>query len=204
VTSARAKSYHHGDLFAALLAAAERVLRSDGIAKLGLRAIAREAGVSHTAAQHHFGDMAGLLAELAAVGYRRLAEALERSGEGATSGRARRVALSKAYVDFARRDAALFALMFRNELLDMRRPSLAHATGAALRAMIGPLAGSDETLGELSRIAAIRMTAAWAFVHGLATLLADKRLRGIVKATPAFRDPDELVDAVIEATTLTQ
>ena len=56
----------------ALLAAAERVLRRDGIAGLGLRAIAREAQVSHTAPKHHFGDTTSLLSQLAAVGFRRL------------------------------------------------------------------------------------------------------------------------------------
>ncbi|HEY1815405.1 MAG TPA: WHG domain-containing protein [Kofleriaceae bacterium] len=204
MAGAKRKPYHHGDLFGALLAAAERLLRHGGIAELGMRAVAREVGVSHTAAQHHFGDMAGLLAELAAVGYRRLASALEATRDLAASERARRVALAKAYVDFARQNPALFALMFRHEMLDMRRPSLAQASGTALRALAGSLVGSAETVGELSRPSALRITAGWGFVHGLATLLVDKRLRGVLKATPMFDDPDDLVDAVLDATTLTQ
>src|SRR5205807_6526629 len=63
--------YHHGDLHDALLAAAERVLERDGLPGLTLRAVAREAGVSHAAPTHHFGDLTGLLSELAAIGYRR-------------------------------------------------------------------------------------------------------------------------------------
>ena len=51
--------YHHGDLHEALLQAAERVLERDGIAGLTLRAVAREAGVSHAAPTHHFGDLTG-------------------------------------------------------------------------------------------------------------------------------------------------
>src|SRR5258708_26387477 len=62
--------YHHGDLHEALLQAAERVLERDGIAGLTLRAVAREAGVSHAAPTHHFGDLTGLLSELAAIGFR--------------------------------------------------------------------------------------------------------------------------------------
>jgi AraC-like DNA-binding protein len=53
------KPYHHGSLPHALLEAAETVLRRDGIGSLTLRAIAREAGVSHTAPQHHFGQSGG-------------------------------------------------------------------------------------------------------------------------------------------------
>ena len=68
--------YHHGDLHDALLAAAERVLERDGLPGLTLRAVAREAGVSHAAPTHHFGDLTGLLSELAAIGFRRFNEAM--------------------------------------------------------------------------------------------------------------------------------
>ena len=50
--------------------AAERVLERDGLGGLTLRAVAREAGVSHAAPTHHFGDLTGLLSELAAIGFR--------------------------------------------------------------------------------------------------------------------------------------
>ena len=68
--------YHHGDLHDALLAAAERVLERDGLAGLTLRAVAREAGVSHAAPTHHFGDLTGLVSELAAIGFRRFSAAM--------------------------------------------------------------------------------------------------------------------------------
>jgi Bacterial regulatory proteins, tetR family. len=58
------------------------VLRRDGIRGLTLRAIAREAGVSHTAPQHHFGDTAGVLSELAASGHRRLAATMAEQADG--------------------------------------------------------------------------------------------------------------------------
>src|SRR6266403_104963 len=45
--------YHHGALHDALLEAAERVLERDGLSGLTLRAVAREAGVSHAAPTHH-------------------------------------------------------------------------------------------------------------------------------------------------------
>src|SRR5882672_9013424 len=62
--------YHHGALNEALLKAAERVLERDGLQGLTLRAVAREAGVSHAAPTHHFGDLTGLVSELAAIGFR--------------------------------------------------------------------------------------------------------------------------------------
>src|SRR5262245_36388547 len=68
--------YHHGDLHEALLKAAEQVLERDGLPGLTLRAVAREAGVSHAAPTHHFGDLTGLLSELAAIGYRQFGAAM--------------------------------------------------------------------------------------------------------------------------------
>src|SRR5262245_40491778 len=68
--------YHHGALRDALLQAAEKLLERDGLPGLTLRAVAREAGVSHAAPTHHFGDLSGLLSELAAIGYRQFGAAM--------------------------------------------------------------------------------------------------------------------------------
>src|SRR6478735_4730536 len=73
----RATPYHHGSLDTALLDAAERILEEKGIQGLTLRATAREAGVSHAAPKNHFGDLTGLLSELAAVGFGRFRAAME-------------------------------------------------------------------------------------------------------------------------------
>src|SRR5258708_8979524 len=62
--------YHHGALRDALLKAAQTVLERDGWQGRPLRAGARQAGVSHAAPTHHFGDLTGLISELAAIGFR--------------------------------------------------------------------------------------------------------------------------------------
>jgi hypothetical protein len=58
------------------LETAEKILRRDGLAALSLRAIAREVGVSHGSPAHHFQNLGGLLSDLAAIGFRRLATVL--------------------------------------------------------------------------------------------------------------------------------
>src|SRR6516162_5040850 len=72
----RVAPYHHGSLRKALLDAAERILEENGIQGLTLRAAAREAGVSHAAPKNHFGDLSGLLSELAARGFERLSASM--------------------------------------------------------------------------------------------------------------------------------
>src|SRR3954462_7174526 len=77
--------YHHGALHDALLKAAEKVLERDGLAGLTLRAVARQAGVSHAAPTHHFGDLSGLLSELAAIGFRQFNAAMAAAGSSGSS-----------------------------------------------------------------------------------------------------------------------
>lgn len=59
------RTYHHGDLRAALLVAARSIVEEQGADAFTLREAARRAGVSHGAPAHHFGDKTGLLTELA-------------------------------------------------------------------------------------------------------------------------------------------
>ena len=200
-TETPSKRYHHGSLPEALLAAAEAVLLRDGISGLGLRAIAREAGVSHTAPKHHFGDMTGLVSELAAVGFRRLTDAMRTAAPEIADVPERRNAIARAYVHFANDNAAMFGLMFRNDMIDMRRPALHTAAREAMRVMAAIIGGRPETQGEastsLGKAEAIQITAAWGYVHGLAILLIDQRLGGVLQAAPGFESPIDLADATL-------
>ncbi len=202
---ARSRPYHHGSLPDALLQAAEIVLRRDGLRGLTLRAIAREAGVSHTAPKHHFGDMAGVLSELAATGHRRLAAEMAGHARGKEPGRPRRKAIARGYIDFALKNPELFSLMSRNELLDFERPALVQALGVSSRALAGVFdttkparPDTSDAFGALTAEQAVAMTAAWGYVHGLAILLIEGRLTRIASGTGVFRDPRELVEAAIE------
>jgi AcrR family transcriptional regulator len=203
-SSARAKPrpYHHGDLRAAVLAAAEKILERDGAAALSLRAVARAVGVSHTAPKNHFGDLEGLLSELAAVGYRRYGEALVAAMDAAgIEPRIRLTAMGRAYVGFARAHPGLFLLMFRSERLDISRPALREAiesTRQALRKATLSIT-PDKPVPPL-RLAA-RATASWALVHGFAMLLLDGRLQHTLASLPkADGNADALLEAVLDIT----
>ncbi|VVE44116.1 TetR family transcriptional regulator [Pandoraea iniqua] len=203
---AKVRPYHHGGLPEALLQAAETVLKRDGLRGLTLRSIAREAGVSHTAPQHHFGDTAGVLSELVADGHRRLAAAMSARASEATPGPARRKAVAHAYIDFAVANPDMFRLMSRNELLDLERTSLQDARRNSMRLLSGVLdpapvvdaQGNNEWWGELDAERAVTMAAGWAYVHGLAALLVDQRFAGLVRRTPSIEDAKALVYRAIE------
>src|SRR4051812_130493 len=133
--------YHHGALHEALLNAAETVLERDGLQGLTLRAVAREAGVSHAAPTHHFGDLTGLVSELAAIGFRKFNAAMAaapKMDESLANAKAR----LSAYIAYARMHPGMYGLMFRTERLDMTRPALRDAANAAFAGLAGAIGAS--------------------------------------------------------------
>lgn len=196
--------YHHGDLHSALLAAAERVLERDGLQGLTLRAAAREAGVSHAAPSHHFGDLTGLLSELAAVGYRKFNEALGKARAASPAPEAAFDLTGEAYVRFALAHPGLFQLMFRGERLDMQRPALQEALTASFRnfaGAVGAMRHESVDTAALSMPQAADMVRAWSMVHGFALLAQHGRLNHILGRLPPGTDVIGLLRAVLVSKT---
>lgn len=195
--------YHHGALREALLQAAERVLERDGLAGLTLRAVAREAGVSHAAPTHHFGDLTGLVSELAAIGFRQFREAMAAARAVDTPADQRGTASARAYVAYAQAHPGMYALMFRDVRLDYSRPSLheaAEASFAGLASAVGAkmqekISGDALTLDQAAAIAR-----AWSLVHGFTMLLLDGRLEDILRRLPKGTDAEMLLNAMLKAT----
>jgi AcrR family transcriptional regulator len=201
--SGEATPYHHGALRDALLEAAERVLEREGLSGLTLRAVAREAGVSHAAPTHHFGDLTGLVSELAAIGFRQFNAAMAAAGAPDLPSNERAMMRAKAYVAYAQAHPGMYGLMFRAERLDYSRPSLHEAAEAAFTGLAGAVAAKrHETISgdalTLDQGAAIAR--AWSLVHGFTTLLLDGRLRDILERLPEGIDVESLLDAMLKTT----
>lgn len=196
---ARAQApYHHGALRDALLKAAETVLERDGLAGLTLRAAAREAGVSHAAPTHHFGDMTGLLSELAAAGFRKFGAALAEAAASKTSPSERMDAMGEAYVAFARDYPGMFLLMFRSERLDVARPALREAMDEAFAALTrGASARRGTSVQPPALALAADVVRAWALVHGFAMLMLDHRLDPVLAHLLEGADARDLLRAVL-------
>lgn len=195
--------YHHGALRDALLKAAETVLERDGLAGLTLRAVAREAGVSHAAPTHHFGDLTGLVSELAAIGFRRFnaTMAAARAAAGTTLVE-KAMAPAKAYVAYAQAHPGMYGLMFRSERLDYSRPSLHEAAEASFAGLAGSIGASrQEPISEsaLSLDQAAAIVRNWSLVHGFTTLLLDDRLSDILRRLPKGTDANTLLEAMLKA-----
>ena len=175
IKSTRAKgagTYHHGDLRAAVIAAGMKRLAEGDANELGLRALARDVGVSATALYRHFPDKEAVLDALADEGLRRLGALQAQAWLKAGGGSAGFKATGVAYVRFAHDEPALFRLSFtrqmptRYEGTDKDGGEVAYNL---LRAGVGEaLPGVDDPDN-----AALH---AWALVHGLAMLVLDGRV----------------------------
>jgi AcrR family transcriptional regulator len=195
--------YHHGALRDALLEAAERVLERDGLSGLTLRAVAREAGVSHAAPTHHFGDLTGLVSELAAIGFRQFNVTMAAAGAAGAPRIEKAMARAKAYVAYAQAHPGMYGLMFRTERLDMSRPSLHEAAEASFAGLAGSIgANRHEQIHKeaLSLEQAAAIARAWSLVHGFTMLLLDNRLSDILCRLPKGTTAESLLDAMLRST----
>jgi AcrR family transcriptional regulator len=189
--AAPAPRYHHGDLRAALLRAAEDELTARGTEGFSLRGVARRVGVSHAAPAHHFADTGALLAALAAEGFRRfLATQRACEARAAADPRAQLLATGAGYIAFAAAHPALFRLMFASDRPTGDDPDLTQAACAAfdhLAARVAALGapGTAPTRADL--------VAAWAMAHGLADLINAGRLDGLLPA----KGRDEAIAAIL-------
>jgi AcrR family transcriptional regulator len=173
------KPYHHGDLRAALLAAAEGELAEKGVEGFSLRSVAKRAGVSHAAPAHHFNDVGGLLTALAAEGFRQFQAELDASELDAIDARDRAVRAGLGYLNFAVARPALFRLIFSSNKPDFGNKSLQAAADAAYRHLVMLVENLGGGMADVSAL--------WAMSHGIADLAAGQRMRSLAQMGEAAR-----------------
>ncbi|WP_373490036.1 TetR/AcrR family transcriptional regulator [Parasphingorhabdus sp.] len=173
--------YHHGDLRAAALEMGMERLASQGQPDLGLRALARDLGVSATALYRHFPNKDALLDALALEGLNRLGQNQAEAAAKAGGGRDGFAEVGVTYVTWAVRNPALLRLIYnRVGQVDLAAddPTAMGEAFHQLRAGIAAMM-PDEMSREERAAAALH---AWSLVHGLAMLILD----GQVEYDPAM------------------
>jgi AcrR family transcriptional regulator len=166
-------TYHHGDLRAAILTEAARLVAQRGADGVSLRELAREAGVSHAAPAHHFTDRRGLFTALAAQGFGLLATAL-------AAARPRFLDAALAYVRFAIENPGHYRVMFDKSLLDPSNPELMAAEAAAGNELSRGVASLPDQHARADPGGA--QLAAWSLVHGFSMLWLNDAVNPEVKA----------------------
>ncbi len=184
ITVSTSKTYHHGDLRAALVEAGLKALEASAADDLSLRQIARDVGVSATAVYRHFPDKAALLSALAQAGIAQMAAWQVEAAAAATPDNAF-AATGRAYVRWALAHPALFKLVFGQCNSVGQTVFGDNQAAQMLRRYAHDLTGDEAGAQRL-------MIQAWAVVHGVAMLMLDGQLP----------PEDALIDSVIDARTL--
>ncbi|HEY6634902.1 MAG TPA: TetR/AcrR family transcriptional regulator [Acidimicrobiia bacterium] len=173
-------SYHHGNLRQALVDAAADVLESQGADAVTFRGLARALGVSHAAPGHHFTDRAELLAELAADGYRGLADAMAAAMDTAAPEDWLRLT-GVAYVRFAVANPERYRMMFASRLVGEDCPErLRIESTRAYLLLLRAAHRRDPDVDPSSYRVQIEELAAWSLVHGAVMLWLDGQLGAAV------------------------
>lgn len=166
--------YHHGDLRNALIAAAAELAGAGGPEAVTVRAAARRVGVTPTAAYRHFANHEQLLHAIREQAQQLLFQAMTDSVPPDASPIDRLLASGRGYILMATRERGLFRTAFCQYEGEDRGAPPTDAPGFTLLGQLlddlvdtGYLAAADRPGAEI---------AAWAPVHGLASLIVDGAL----------------------------
>lgn len=195
------RGYHHGHLREALVDAGVALARAGGPAAVQLRAVTREAGVSHNAAYRHFASQEDLVAAVAQRCMKQLSLLMIERMDQVTARDAvqrahdRLEAIGRAYIDFARAEPGWFRTAFSSARSHAGEepPAEVHpddTTGTDdtedTDGVPGPYEILNACLDDLVEVGAMTADArvgaeyaAWSSVHGLSSLLLDGPLRDL-------------------------
>lgn len=165
------RPYHHGKLREELLLSAFDILERDGADAISIRAVARAAGVAHSAPVNHFPNKQSLLTALAAIVFRALAdEVMDALGNGTKTYSEVIRTFANTVTDYALAHPNRYRLLWRRDLLDDRESELSAAMDRIYALLLEKL-GEDERIRTSSL--ETRAVALWSMVHGYVTMRLD-------------------------------
>jgi AcrR family transcriptional regulator len=173
------RTYHHGDLRNALIAAAAELAARGGPGSISIRAAARLVGVTPTAAYRHFAGHEELLRAAKDRAVVELTDAMDKelsarpqSDDPVHFALGSLAALGRGYLAFARAQPGLFATVFSAEFATEEPLAGGFEQDGPYQLLLSSL---DE-LVEVGYLSPARRPlaefAAWSMVHGMAVLLA--------------------------------
>ena len=164
-------SYHHGKLREELLACAFDILERDGADAVTVRAVARAAGVAHSAPVNHFSSKQALLTALATIIFRTLGDQVTAALETRTMTYPEVIrTFANTVTSYALAHPNRYRLLWRRDLLDDRESELSAAMDRIYLLLIQKL-GQDERVRQSSL--ETRAIALWSMVHGYVTMRLD-------------------------------
>ena len=193
-------TYHHGDLRAALVAAALELIAEKGVAGLSVAEAARRAGVSSAAPYRHFAGRSALLSAAATAAGRRLSEQMQAAVEEVRASQIGNgdpvdqavetpAALAAVYVRYALAHGAAFELILADELREFPDEERRDVTRALFDELLWPaIAITGDVLAANPLLRSFT-----AVVHGFAYLPRGGFTQGFPTDMRGFRTEGDLV-----------
>lgn len=192
------KQYHHGDLKASLIDAANAILLREGADALSLRAIAAEVGVSHMAPYAHFKNKKELIKSITDAGFKQLADTMEivadelKAKKELLAGELV-LAYGVSYLEFAVENPQLYRLMLgqvETRGRKNKKESLEHdeSLSETNPLVTNPFIGSSQKpfillheafalRGDSEERVKAQALGAWSMVHGMAALIIEGHIQ---------------------------
>lgn len=164
--------HHHGDLKNALVFAGLEILQESGLNGLSLRKCAARAGVSHAAPAHHFQNLDGLKAAIAAKAFEIFADTMSEAAESeGQDDLARLRGVCRGYLRFGLAHKGLLDVMFNLPADTFVKVSNVRETSnsyAILREACAPFVpqGTQPEVVEMQ---------VWSLIHGFTLLYVSGR-----------------------------
>ena len=168
-------SYHHGNLREAMIQAALDLIATAGPNGFTLAEVARAVGVSGAAPYRHFKDRNALVAEIARQGFDKFAEELFAAwDDGRPSPVASIEAVARAYLGFARREPAFYAVMFEPGFPLEDDATLLASSARAFGVLRLAAAAATRAMPARGRPPALMVALhIWSMAHGTASLFIE-------------------------------
>jgi AcrR family transcriptional regulator len=189
--------YHHGDLRAALLREARKMIAKSGIGDFSMRDLSRRLGVSHAAAYRHFESRDALLGVLIMDANLRFFQCLRGAKAAAPGGPVDKLsAIGESYMRFGLGDPADLELLFSGESMEITRRAFesGRVDPAAMENM-NSFSILKDTVIECIRSGVFSVDSDpdatsilfWSYVHGYCVLARE----GVLDSMGAERGMDE-------------
>ena len=163
-----------------LIECAVEILETEGIGGLGLREVARRAGLSHNAPSRHFpSGYRELCTAVATVGFAAFARALEDATDRAgTDPMERFAANGRAYVTFGVANRGVFELMWRSDLIDFSDPALVTEASFAFEALRSCIVDAQAAGWNADADTNLLAATCWSWAQGVTQLWSQGALPG--------------------------
>lgn len=174
--NSNSRSFHHGDLKRVLFDVALARLDAHGAAGVTIRAVARDAGVSHGAPVNHYPDRRALLTALAKAQFETLLADIESRLQKKDEHEGPRIdVFANAIIDFGLRYPQRYRLLWRPDLVDHNEPELLSVMDQIYDRLCAVMSNQAEGSGFDKDTYAVAL---WSMLHGY----VDMRLSGMFES----------------------